>query len=227
LWHSGRLETNPTNVTHGAVFLGWNYNWQDEYYYERPFKLPAGTRITVEATFDNSDENPSNPSSPPRRVTWGDGTLDEMLFCFFLLTSEKTEDLIHVVFDNLAHDAKQPRVKIEAKTAPSATGFWHVAKEKIADSKHGDDSSRDTSQTRSSSAISGGRTQHRAAIVRLCPDAVCRQGLHGDNHARHHRRRRCGDRRYPRIIHTSRTRRVNSPGECLCHSGIITRSIIG
>ncbi len=93
----------------------WNYNWQDEYYYERPFKLPAGTRITVEAIFNNSNENPSNPSSPPRRVTWGDGTLDEMLFCFFLITSEKTEDLIHVIFDNLANDAKQPRAKDEAK----------------------------------------------------------------------------------------------------------------
>ena len=91
----------------------WNYNWQDEYYYENPFKLPAGTRITVEATFDNSAENPSNPSSPPRRVTWGDATLDEMLFCFFLFTSERTEDLIHVIFDNLAHDAKQPRAKVE------------------------------------------------------------------------------------------------------------------
>jgi hypothetical protein len=93
----------------------WNYNWQDEYYYERPFKLPTGTRITLEATFDNSDENPSNPSSPPRRVTWGDGTLDEMLFCFFLITSEKTEDLIHVIFDNRANDAKQPRAKVDAK----------------------------------------------------------------------------------------------------------------
>jgi peroxiredoxin len=92
----------------------WNYNWQDEYYYERPFKLPAGTRLDVEAVFDNSDSNPSNPSSPPKRVTWGDGTTDEMLFCFFLLSAEKTEDLIHVIFDNLRHDTKQPR-KVVAK----------------------------------------------------------------------------------------------------------------
>ena len=91
----------------------WNYNWQDEYYYERPFKLPAGTRLDVEAVFDNSDGNPSNPSSPPKRVTWGDGTKDEMLFCFFLLSSEKTEDLIHVIFDNLKHDTKQPRKAVE------------------------------------------------------------------------------------------------------------------
>ena len=91
----------------------WNYNWQDEYYYERPFKLPAGTRLDVEAVFDNSADNPSNPSSPPKRVTWGDGTKDEMLFCFFLLSSEKTEDLIHVVFDNLKHDTQQPRTAVE------------------------------------------------------------------------------------------------------------------
>lgn len=91
----------------------WNYNWQDEYYYERPFKLPAGTRLHVEAVFDNSAVNPSNPSSPPKRVTWGDGTTDEMLFCFFLLSAEKTEDLIHVIFDNLNHDTKQPRKVVQ------------------------------------------------------------------------------------------------------------------
>jgi hypothetical protein len=96
----------------------WNYNWQDEYYYERPFPLPKGTRLDVAAVFDNSAANPSNPSSPPRRVTWGDGTLDEMLFCFFLLTAEKTEDLIHVIFDNLAHDARQPRAKVAANAGP-------------------------------------------------------------------------------------------------------------
>lgn len=91
----------------------WNYNWQDEYYYERPFKLPAGTRLDVEAVFDNSAENPANPSSPPKRVTWGDGTTDEMMFCFFLLSADKTEDLIHVIFDNLMHDTKQPRKVVQ------------------------------------------------------------------------------------------------------------------
>lgn len=87
----------------------WNYNWQDEYYYDRPFKLPAGTRLNVEAIFDNSDQNPSNPSSPPKRVTWGDGTKDEMLFCFFLISAQTTENLIHVILDNLKHDTRQPR----------------------------------------------------------------------------------------------------------------------
>jgi hypothetical protein len=91
----------------------WNYNWQDEYYFENPFRLPAGTTLEVEASFDNSESNPSNPSSPPRRVTWGEETLDEMLFCFFLITSEKTADLIHVILDNLGHDSRQPRKRLD------------------------------------------------------------------------------------------------------------------
>jgi hypothetical protein len=53
-----------------------------------------------------------NPNSPPKRVTWGEETDDEMLYCFFLLSAEKTEDLIHVIFHNLQHDAEQPRARI-------------------------------------------------------------------------------------------------------------------
>ena len=87
----------------------WNYAWQDEYLYEQPFSLPPGTELVVEAVFDNSAANPSNPSKPPQRVVWGDGTLDEMLFCFFLVSADATEDLIHVVLDNLGHDLRQPR----------------------------------------------------------------------------------------------------------------------
>jgi hypothetical protein len=90
----------------------WNYNWQDEYYYEKPIRLKAGTKIVVEAVFDNSADNPSNPSSPPQRVTWGEETTDEMLFCFFLLTADKTEDLIKTIFDNLGHDLKQDRKEV-------------------------------------------------------------------------------------------------------------------
>lgn len=87
----------------------WNYSWQDEYLFERPFPLPAGTRLDVTAMWDNSAGNPSNPNSPPRRVTWGDGTTDEMMFCFFLIAGSRTEDLVHVILDNLTHDARQPR----------------------------------------------------------------------------------------------------------------------
>jgi acetyl esterase/lipase len=87
----------------------WDFNWQDEYYYERPFKLPAGTRLDVEASYDNSAENPANPSSPPQRVTYGEQTTDEMLFCFFVLTTEKFDDLEKVLMHSRIHDFQQPR----------------------------------------------------------------------------------------------------------------------
>lgn len=32
--------------------------------------------------FDNSDKNPLNPSNPPRRVTLGEQTTNEMCFVF-------------------------------------------------------------------------------------------------------------------------------------------------
>jgi hypothetical protein len=40
--------------------------------------LPAGTTIAMEYTYDNSSQNDDNPSSPPRRVTWGLKATDEM-----------------------------------------------------------------------------------------------------------------------------------------------------
>ncbi len=56
----------------------WNFNWQDQYVYKEPVRLPAGTKINATIIWDNSANNPNNPSSPPKRVTWGEESLDEM-----------------------------------------------------------------------------------------------------------------------------------------------------
>src|SRR5262249_45514755 len=56
----------------------WAFNWQEEYWYRRPVALPQGTRLEMEFTYDNSADNPRNPSSPPKRVIWGEKTTDEM-----------------------------------------------------------------------------------------------------------------------------------------------------
>jgi hypothetical protein len=56
----------------------WDFSWQDQYQYKNPVPLPKGTRIDVQITYDNSDENPRNPSHPPKRVTWGEQSFDEM-----------------------------------------------------------------------------------------------------------------------------------------------------
>jgi hypothetical protein len=84
----------------------WNFNWQDDYRFAEPFNLPEGTRLEVEAVYDNSSDNPSNPSSPPRHVAWGETTTDEMLYCFFLVSPEDRSDLIPLVTDVLTREVK-------------------------------------------------------------------------------------------------------------------------
>jgi hypothetical protein len=56
----------------------WDFAWQDRYYFEKFPQLPAGTRIDAEIHWDNSADNPHNPSNPPVRVRWGEATKDEM-----------------------------------------------------------------------------------------------------------------------------------------------------
>ena len=56
----------------------WDFNWQDEYQYAEPIRLPAGSIIDMKFTYDNSADNVRNPHSPPKRVTQGAETFDEM-----------------------------------------------------------------------------------------------------------------------------------------------------
>jgi hypothetical protein len=56
----------------------WNFDWQENYWFAHPLRLPAGTRLDMEVTYDNSQSNPRNPNKPPKRVTWGFLSTDEM-----------------------------------------------------------------------------------------------------------------------------------------------------
>lgn len=56
----------------------WDFDWQDDYVLREPLALPAGTCITMEYHFDNSADNPNNPSKPPVRVRAGNESKDEM-----------------------------------------------------------------------------------------------------------------------------------------------------
>ncbi len=56
----------------------WNLNWQAVYRYERPVRLPKGTKVSLRYAYDNSEENPLNPNHPPARVLGGNRSSDEM-----------------------------------------------------------------------------------------------------------------------------------------------------
>lgn len=67
----------------------WDFKWQDTYHYKTPVKLPRGTRVTVYAYYDNSEKNPNNPNKPPKDVTWGERTQDEMCLVFLHIIGEE------------------------------------------------------------------------------------------------------------------------------------------
>jgi Flp pilus assembly protein TadD len=56
----------------------WDLNWQAVYRYTDAMPLPAGTRITMRFTYDNSAGNVRNPNHPPQRVVAGNRASDEM-----------------------------------------------------------------------------------------------------------------------------------------------------
>ncbi|MBA4064772.1 MAG: hypothetical protein C0501_13870 [Isosphaera sp.] len=60
----------------------WDYNWQETYWFKDPIRAKAGTRFDVEAVYDNSEKNPHNPFHPPRNISFGEETTNEMLFGF-------------------------------------------------------------------------------------------------------------------------------------------------
>jgi hypothetical protein len=56
----------------------WDFAWQDVYQFEQAVPLPKGTKLRATLKWDNSAENPRNPSNPPRLVRWGEQSADEM-----------------------------------------------------------------------------------------------------------------------------------------------------
>ena len=57
----------------------YDFNWQHEYVFAQPLKIPAGTKLHAKAWYDNSPANKSNPD-PSKAVTWGDQTWEEMMY---------------------------------------------------------------------------------------------------------------------------------------------------
>jgi mono/diheme cytochrome c family protein len=64
----------------------WDFHWQGFYFYQRPIALPTGSWIELMAAWDNSEQNPRNPNKPPRDVSWGEKTTDEMGHAAILYT---------------------------------------------------------------------------------------------------------------------------------------------
>ncbi len=74
----------------------WDFNWQGAYTFDRMKKIPAGSILHVNASYDNTTNNPFNPSNPPVVARWGEGTTDEMYLVGinFVPYQEGDEDIV-------------------------------------------------------------------------------------------------------------------------------------
>ena len=70
----------------------WDFNWQQQYTYAQPIKLPEGTRLEMEFTYDNSTANPRNPNHPPKRILYGPSSTDEMAGLHIEVTPADDDD---------------------------------------------------------------------------------------------------------------------------------------
>lgn len=74
----------PTEDTINIIKIeDWDFNWQGAYIFKNLKKIPAFSTIHAIATYDNTENNPLNPSSPPEHSAWGEGTKDEMILVGF------------------------------------------------------------------------------------------------------------------------------------------------
>ena len=59
----------------------WDFRWQEIYRLKKLVKVPKGSVMHIEGMYDNTDQNPANPNSPPKTI-FSSGNMrstDEML----------------------------------------------------------------------------------------------------------------------------------------------------
>ncbi len=80
----------------------WDFNWQGGYYFNKLIVVPQNAEIHAFCTYDNTSNNPVNPHTPPKTVTWGEGTADEMFYLPITYVSYKPGD------ENLVLNSEDP-----------------------------------------------------------------------------------------------------------------------
>jgi len=66
----------------------YDFNWQTDYIFKEPLKLPKGTKVHTTAWYDNSPASKTNPD-PTKDVHWGDQTWQEMQFTAFTFSIDQ------------------------------------------------------------------------------------------------------------------------------------------
>lgn len=107
----------------------WDFNWQDAYRLAEPLRLPAGTRLDARFVYDNTAENPRNPSDPPKRVVYGPRSEDEMGEIWIQVLPARESDHATLAQDFARYDLRgkiegwRHTLEIDPGDPPALTGL--------------------------------------------------------------------------------------------------------
>jgi Flp pilus assembly protein TadD len=87
--------TLPDGTAHRLIHIrDWDFRWQHVFQFEHPPHLPKGTTLSMRWVYDNSENNPRNPQSPPKRARWGQNSSDEMGDLWIQVLTRDEQDLL-------------------------------------------------------------------------------------------------------------------------------------
>ncbi|NEU06921.1 cytochrome c [Flavihumibacter sp. R14] len=72
----------------------WDFRWQEIYKFKKLVKIPEGSILTIEGTYDNTSGNPDNPYNPPRMIYSANDmkSTDEMMTLLMVFLPYKEGD---------------------------------------------------------------------------------------------------------------------------------------
>jgi hypothetical protein len=113
--------TLPDGTIEPLIWIkDWDWNWQDFYQYSHVLQVPRGTKVTQEFVYDNSADNPHNPSSPPQRVHYGEQTKDEMALVFYQILIDRQTAEAFGALARFRRSGFQARRSSTTQPAPSS-----------------------------------------------------------------------------------------------------------
>jgi len=97
----------PGGVVKTLLYIKqWSFHWQQDYRFAEPIALPAGTKLTMRYTYDNSEANGENPHHPPVRVRLGPKSTDEMAELGLQVLPKSLADAARLVQSFVDRDAQ-------------------------------------------------------------------------------------------------------------------------
>ena len=104
----------------------WDFNWQGDYRYEKPLRLPKGSTLVQRFSYDNSAGNPRNPNNPPKAVRYGLNTTDEMGEFWIQVLADNPQDTeaLNRDYGRYAIEQRAKELRVQLANEPRNAETW-------------------------------------------------------------------------------------------------------